>query len=50
MGHGDLPRHRAANPLPLDCLVVDEASMIDLPLMARLLDALPAAARLILFG
>ncbi len=50
MGHGDLPRHRAANPLPLDCLVVDEASMLDLPLMARLLDALPAAARLILLG
>ncbi len=50
MGHGDLPRHRAANPLPLDCLVVDEASMIDLPLMARLLDALPATTRLILLG
>ena len=50
MGHGDLPRHRAANPFPLDCLVVDEASMIDLPLMARLLDALPAATRLILLG
>lgn len=38
------------NPLLLDCLVVDEASMIDLPLMARLLAALPNTARLILIG
>jgi len=34
----------------MDCLVVDEASMIDLPLMARLLEALPEQARLILLG
>ncbi|MGH8548373.1 MAG: exodeoxyribonuclease V subunit alpha [Methylococcales bacterium] len=38
------------NPLILDCLVIDEASMVDLPLMARLLDALPSNARLILLG
>src|SRR5699024_935649 len=31
-------RHHADNPLPVDVLVVDETSMIDLPLMARLLD------------
>ena len=31
----------ASNPLHLDVLVVDEASMIDLPMMARLIDALP---------
>jgi exodeoxyribonuclease V alpha subunit len=43
-------RHNAENPLPLDCLVVDEASMIDLPLMARLLEALPERARLVLLG
>ncbi|SFM97034.1 DNA helicase/exodeoxyribonuclease V, alpha subunit [Formivibrio citricus] len=43
-------RNDAANPLDLDLLVVDEASMIDLGLMARLLAALPAHARLILLG
>lgn len=43
-------RHDAANPLPLDVLVVDEASMIDLEMMASLLNALPAHARLILLG
>ena len=43
-------RHHAANPLHLDLLVVDEASMVDLPLMARLLAALPAHARLVLLG
>jgi len=36
--------------LPLDCLVVDEASMVDLPLMYRLLDALPGHTRIILLG
>ena len=43
-------RHNRNNPLHLDILVVDEASMIDLPLMARLLEALPAQARLIMLG
>ncbi len=44
------PRHGADNPLHLEVLVVDEASMVDLPLMARLLAALPDCARLILLG
>jgi exodeoxyribonuclease V alpha subunit len=44
------PRHHAGDPLHIDLLVVDEASMVDLPLMARLLDALPGEARLILLG
>jgi len=43
-------RHGAGNPLHLEVLVVDEASMVDLPLMARLLAALPDRARLILLG
>ncbi|MFQ2708294.1 exodeoxyribonuclease V subunit alpha [Aeromonas caviae] len=43
-------RHHRGNPLHLDLLVVDEASMVDLPMMARLLDALPRHARLILLG
>ncbi|MCO7597122.1 MULTISPECIES: exodeoxyribonuclease V subunit alpha [Pseudomonas] len=43
-------RHHAGNPLPLDVLVVDEASMIDLEMMANLLDALPPRARLVLLG
>lgn len=49
---GDTPkvRHHAASPLPLDVLVVDEASMVDLALMAKLVDALPVNARLILLG
>lgn len=44
------PRHGADNPLALDVLVIDEASMIDLPLMARTLAALPTTARLVLLG
>ena len=43
-------RHHAGNRLPLDVLVVDEASMIDLEMMANLLDALPEHARLVLLG
>jgi len=42
--------HTCENPLALDCLVVDEASMVDQTLMARLSEALPAKARLILLG
>lgn len=43
-------RHHAGNPLPLDLLVVDEASMLDLALAARLLDAVPEEARIVLLG
>jgi exodeoxyribonuclease V alpha subunit len=43
-------RHNRDNPLPCDVLVVDEASMVDLPLMSRLLDALRADTRIILLG
>lgn len=43
-------RHDSATPLPHDVVVVDETSMVDLPLMARLLDALRPDARLVLVG
>ena len=43
-------RHHAGNPLHLDVLVVDEASMIDLPMMSRLIDALPSHGRIIFLG
>jgi exodeoxyribonuclease V alpha subunit len=43
-------RHNRDHPLPLDVLVVDEASMVDLGLMAKLVQALPPQARLILLG
>jgi exodeoxyribonuclease V alpha subunit len=43
-------RYNAAHPLPYDVLVVDEASMADLALAAKLLEALPARGRLILLG
>lgn len=45
-----VPRHTPENPLHLDVLIVDEASMIDLPLMAHTAAALPPHARLILLG
>lgn len=43
-------RYHAGNPLHLDLLVVDEASMVDLPMMASLISALPAQARVIFLG
>jgi exodeoxyribonuclease V alpha subunit len=43
-------RHDERNPLPIDLLVVDEASMLDLALATRLLQAVPDAARLVLLG
>jgi exodeoxyribonuclease V alpha subunit len=43
-------RHNASNPLPVDLVVVDEASMVPLTMMAKLFEALPKKARLILLG
>lgn len=43
-------RHNRDNPISADVFIVDEASMIDLPKMAKLLDAIPLSARLILLG
>lgn len=52
---GSLPntrhfRYNGNNPLVLDVLVIDEASMIDLEMMHNVLQALPKHARLILLG
>jgi len=38
------------NLLPYDVVIMDEASMVDLPLISKLADAIPAHARWILLG
>ena len=43
-------RHDHDHPLPFDIVVVDEASMVDLPLMCKLVDAVADGAQLILLG
>lgn len=43
-------RHHGGNPVPFDLVVVDEASMVALPLMAKLVAALPPEGRLVLLG
>ncbi|MCL2422523.1 MAG: exodeoxyribonuclease V subunit alpha [Micrococcales bacterium] len=43
-------RHDRAHPLPHDLVVVDESSMVPLSLMARLMESLRPAARLLLVG
>ncbi|MCA0913397.1 exodeoxyribonuclease V subunit alpha [Marinobacter nauticus] len=43
-------RHNQDNPLLVDILVIDEASMVDVDLMASVFDALPTGAQLILLG
>jgi exodeoxyribonuclease V alpha subunit len=43
-------RHGPDHPLDCDLVLLDEASMVDLGLMRRLLDALPEHARLVMLG
>ncbi|MBF0411842.1 MAG: exodeoxyribonuclease V subunit alpha [Desulfamplus sp.] len=43
-------KHHKDNPLPYDLVIVDESSMADLPLMAKLFDAVPIKSRIILLG
>ncbi|MGE4242846.1 exodeoxyribonuclease V subunit alpha [Ramlibacter sp.] len=42
--------HDAARPLAIDALIVDEASMLDIALATKLLEAVPEHARIILLG
>ena len=43
-------RYHRDNHLVLDILIIDEASMVDLPMMSKLIEALPPNARLIFLG
>ena len=43
-------RHDSVHPLPFDVVVIDETSMLSLPMMARLLEALRPEAHLVLVG
>jgi exodeoxyribonuclease V alpha subunit len=47
---GERFRHDRQNPLPHDLVILDETSMVSLPLMARLLEAVRPEARLVLVG
>lgn len=46
----DRCRRHAENPLEADVVIVDEVSMVGMVMMARLLEALPASAQLVLLG
>ena len=43
-------RHHQDNLLPVDILLIDEVSMVDLPMMTRIFRALPAHTKVILLG
>ncbi|TMO49005.1 exodeoxyribonuclease V subunit alpha [Pseudoalteromonas ruthenica] len=43
-------RHHRGNPVHADLVIVDEASMVDISLMSKLVDALAPHTRLILLG
>jgi exodeoxyribonuclease V alpha subunit len=43
-------RHNADHPLPFDVVVIDETSMVDFALMAKLVDSVAPETRVILLG
>ncbi|NOX25633.1 MAG: exodeoxyribonuclease V subunit alpha [Deltaproteobacteria bacterium] len=49
-GNSPYFRHNRDNKLAVDVLIVDEVSMVDLALMAKLMAAVPIDARVILLG
>lgn len=42
--------HNSKRPLPVDVVIIDEASMIDIGLLTRLLEAIPLNAKIVLLG
>lgn len=46
----ETPRYNRERPLPMDVVIVDEASMVDIHMMYRLFDALKPETKLILVG
>jgi exodeoxyribonuclease V alpha subunit len=48
--HSPYVFHNASNPLPYDVVLIDEASMVDLALMSKCIQALPPKCKLILLG
>ena len=48
--HSPQFKHNSSRPLGLDVVVIDEASMVDLAMMSKLVDALKPDGRLILLG
>ena len=50
MAHPSRFKHDRDNPLPHDVVVVDETSMVDMAMMAKLIDAVDPGKQLILLG
>jgi exodeoxyribonuclease V alpha subunit len=49
-GYRNRFRHDRYNPIAADLVIIDESSMVSLPQMARVLEAIPETARLVLVG
>lgn len=43
-------KHNQTNPLPYDVVILDESSMIDLPMMAKVFEAIGSETKLLLLG